>query len=1003
MLEADSRASQENESPLGDSGIEFRRRPSYNSPASWNLAASRNPTLTDLNLAAGEEERLADEWGLSEAISRAASDTSEPLVGTADLLGRRLSSASDAILLSKRHRGHGAEPDLEEEDMEVIETRSEPGLSRPKSGSFIDEVLGDLETRLKTPRARPAAGARPSSADDEPGYALDGPRVKILERTPTQRRRQRPESRATAHTLSFLEDITGDGSVGDLSDPHDGIASRDSLFRGNVGAVRRASTISSTYSMNGAQPRPSSIADELVSYGSRPASRLSMPLAGGRTTDAEMSDAALSPTEARDSTARPTSSMSVYTSRFDPAVIAAQREELAKDRPKFVDPDAGRPPQVVLLPAPLAGQPAVPVQPVRPDGPEPEVDADSTLLDESDEDLPPGLVEPKRPAGALYGRSLLDVMAERKALLKAQVRAYVPGSDGRRQMFDLHAEPGPSHGLIDQIPSAGLVQLASEYSGDDQPRRQTGPPRVPLAERKAVQSIFGPDTLYQRESAIAKQLDAAERKEREAQAELEALRRDEAEQKKVRKKLRKGAKTARATGVPKSSSRASAMSMATQGGTEVAALDGWMEPLELAAADRHADGYGETGAWLPDSLVRPICGLTCCVLDFHPIPRQEPRHSVAPSLSVPGGLNSGMVSSTSEWLLTPEQRDAAARARDNERAEEDADDEEGFRPRPLSALAQLGPRRATPLRRTFSFETDSEHPAGGAGTAELAARHLPLPGEPSSIGHGTPSIADTEDDRPIGERYLRAVDGGSTATSEDDQPLGKRYSRLSLPHFAAGPPLVLGDAGDVDASDTSNIREVPSGASEQSHLVAGTSDGRDDDEDEDDAPLGARYSTVLPDTDDVPLALHRLSLAPAPLQHFAPHATIRPLDEDGRTVSGDSDDEPLGLRTAQPAYPSAPFYGGLLSASGPTFPPYSTGAPYLGMPTGPMPYYPPVAVPAPYSHPFPTQAGFAAPAGPQMQLAMAEMQMQAAMGSSQAATMGPAGASIDRWRKSVQS
>lgn len=609
---------------FSEGGIEFHRRPSYSNPAAWSAAVSTNPSLSNLNLSTGEEERLADEWGLGEALSRAASVSPPDGPGEPELLrgtSERPHALASGAVSSDEREGAAATGHIEPGDhFEVLETRSEPALSRHVTTTFADEVLGNLEQRLHAAASRAALQRKVATTRDD-GYISDGPRLKILERTPSQRRRERrPQSAATLPALPSLNNIAGhefDG-VWTSGDGGGGIATRDPLFRG-AQATRRQSPTSGSMTSDGQRlARPSSSIDQ---YGvsTRPPTRLSTAFPreatrsaeGGPTSNTELSS---SPTEARvPDPFRPKSVLSIYTSRFDPAVMAAQRAELVKDRPKFADPDAGKPPRVVLMPAPLAGQPLLPALPPRPDGPEPACDdaTSSILQDDADEDeeVPPGLQEPKRPAGALYGRSLLDVMAERKALLKGQQRAYVPGSDGRRQMFDLHVPDAHQLSLDQSTPpppaSAEAAHPGDTGTGDDPPRRRPEAARLTLADRKAVQSIFGPDMLYQRELAMAKELEAIEQRERAAREELEALKRDEAEQRKVRNKLRKGGakqRKSRTAQVEANGEPAAAVEAAAAAPTE------WVGPLDLARAEasESEQPYVEQGESLRAQVVRAV-------------------------------------------------------------------------------------------------------------------------------------------------------------------------------------------------------------------------------------------------------------------------------------------------------------------------------------------------------------------------------------------------------------
>ena len=287
-------------------------------------------------------------------------------------------------------------------------------------------------------------------------------------------------------------------------------------------------------------------------------------------------------------------------------------------------------------------------------------------------------------------------------------------------------------------------------------------------------------------------------------------------------------------------------------------------------------------------------------------------------------------------------------------------------------------------------------------------------------------MADTEDDRPLGHRFL-LPDGTvalpadvEDADSEDEEPLGKRFSRMSLPHITAGPLLQVPAEDEGEPSEADGIRLVDSedGSNDAlRHRFTHTST-LDEDEDEDEKPLGARFSTMIANADEVPLALHRLSLAPQIISAAAvPTATLRPVDDDGKSIVTDSDDAPLGLRTGaaqtgpQGFYPDGmPLPSSVMMMPAPHIYPGAMSYPSLPMPPPPLPFYSTPSAPFfPGSMPlgqFPVHApplGPPPPPPPPMQFAVAEMQMQAALQTSQAAaTFGGAGASIDRWRKSVQ-
>ncbi|GAA5837197.1 hypothetical protein JCM9279_005613 [Rhodotorula babjevae] len=967
---------------VSDAGRPLARRASLAGSAAWSahgFEASPEP----LALSADEEERLASEWGLDEALSNAASDAGagrrrgssaflEPgmagsglaraySVGAAAAAG----ASGAAGRLGPRARHHDDDDGEDDDALEVLETRSMPdALVHGRPLSFADSILDSVEQRLAASTSGRASSASPLVPGEDADAATSegesgAPRIKIIERTPTQRRRlgQRLRTQSLGPTagmssLPSLADFSGDGSVGDIetlsSAGRSGLAVRDSLFLGpaSSGVSRQGSAASRRMSTAMSSSRGSTDLDRASSF--RPDSRLSLAISPSRSDELVHPDdhPSTSPTRSRASPG--------FTSRFDPLVIAVQRAELAKERPAFVNPDAGKPPQVVLLPAPLAGRPASPPRREHVEGPESEVLSDGDGEEEAQEQLEPegdsedefedapGLRKPLHPAGALYGRSLMDVMAERRAQLKAQQRAFVPGSDGRRAMFEWQASsPAPPSDAaaaepahVEEVPLA-LVPAGGRGRAPAQ-RARGG--ESPEKARGARTTIFGPDLLYQRELARAKELEEQERVEREEVERRERDKRERDERKKGRGKLVKGGK------------RRSQMAL-----DQVAAsapAQEWTPPVS-APRQEEREWEPEQGEEVVEELIEVPTrrGAPAAPLDR--------RNSLAPSLSIPLGLGGGLTSSASggDWFAAPADSTRARAA-----GSDDEDEQDGaFRPRPISSLggylsAGGGARRrsafgmsddedddaesdddeAGPTRRTIDDAqaqppTRSLYPADAR--AAVDGPHLPFPGDPSSLGHGSHSLADSD---------------------EDDQPLGTRYSRQSLAHIL--PPVDLGPAADDDS--------------------------------EDDKPLGARFATIqpVPDEDDVPLAIRRMSLAPQQRLE-APTARLHALDDDGRTFSDESDDLPLGLKAGQ------------LGGGAPPMPPYPYQHQPYGMPLAPS--YPPVAPALPYSHSqfslaAPTVAGFGvgAPPNPQAQLALAQMQMQAAM---QQQASDP----IERWRNEV--
>ncbi|KAL7337903.1 hypothetical protein BJY59DRAFT_702864, partial [Rhodotorula toruloides] len=875
------------------------------------------PPHPRLDLSTEEEERLADEWGLSEVMSNVGSEDAlrVELAGGAALARFPSTTRSEAGILTTVQRAPQKDAE-QEEDVEVLETKSMPDLDRPRTISFADAVLEGLEQRLRN--APPPRASSTTSGDET---SSTGTRVKILERTATQRMRARTTSlgpHAGMASLPSLSNLAGDGSVGDISSGRGGIATRDSLFQRPTSVyTTRASSIDAL-NPTSAAARPSIDALSLVP------SRLSFALPSD-------------PPSAAPDPPRPSTSLSTYTSRFDPLVIAAHRAQLAKDRPKFSNEEAGRPPRVVVMPAPLAGRARSP--PGRKgwrEGPDSGSESDDAEAEEEqeeeEEEVPEGLKDPLHPAGALYGRSLMDVIAERKAILKAQQRAYVPGSDGRKSMFEWKDGPvtGRQEEEVENVPLAlvpgGQAALAAAAAKNQ-------------ARATKVKSIFGPDLVYQRELAQMRELEEAERAEREERERVEEERRLREEARRRKGKLRKGGRGKKGEQAVREAAPRVQDAVEWQPETDVAEE----EPVEVAAP---ADA--------------PV---------MRHVPPVEPpasRQIVAPSISVPFDVS--QAASPSDWFeevladpsATKETGDAAS----------DEDDEDLYKPRPVSSLASY--RRSSRAaafntrRNTFlpsdssSSDADSDDlenfaspvdpvPSGANGDQ----RHLPFPGEPSSNGHDSVSQAETQDDVPLGVRYSRQA--------------------MALPQIQS--------TGLEDLSHLIPQEEHRAGAEEA--------------EDEDDAPLGARFSRAMPPTDDgddIPLVLRRIALAPsaafAPRPPPQPFASIRPIGDDGKTVaSDDSDDLPLGLKTA----PTAPFAHQPAPYSFPPTMPYgASGAPF--------PYSTSQLSPPPLAPTFAPAIALPLPPNPHAQLALAQMQMQAAM--QQQAVLAEGGL-IERWRREI--
>lgn len=443
------------------------------------------------------EERLANEWGLGEIMSQLGSGSlpTSPVGGVMPLLPFPKGMVDD------------------DDQVEALETRSMPDLDRPRA--------------LSTASLLDPSAASPSAQGSDPPLR----RIRILERRGS-------DARLRTQSLGDGLQLPSFGDLPSFADMHPDTARRpsmDPLISPNINA--RLSTFStspeeqrrSLFSLgdhtSAAEPnsRVSSTFTRphtaMSSY-SRPLSRLSIapstsldpPSRGGGPIDDPDDSRPLSSLSIRPSTP------ATFTSRFDPAAIAAARAEIEKERPVFANKQAGAPPAIVLMPAPLAGRPQSPPHRMRKEGPESDHEDEVEALAEGDEEA--GL--PQRPAGALYGRSLMDVMAERQNLLRGRAKHYVSGQDGRRSMMDWGDSPAAQ-----KVLGAQGEELAAD---EGNPNRRS----------KGVMSVFGEDVFYKRDMERLKLIQAEEAKEREAEEEKERIVRELEAAKQEKKRSGKG-------------------------------------------------------------------------------------------------------------------------------------------------------------------------------------------------------------------------------------------------------------------------------------------------------------------------------------------------------------------------------------------------------------------------------------------------------------------------------
>ncbi|KAK7049539.1 hypothetical protein VNI00_005570 [Paramarasmius palmivorus] len=155
----------------------------------------------------------------------------------------------------------------------------------------------------------------------------------------------------------------------------------------------------------------------------------------------------------------------------------------------------------------------------------------------TDDSLPPA-----RPAGKLYGKSLIDDLEMRKAQMKGRQRVFT--GDDRPSMMKRGTLIDPSslqRPTSQHFNSYNSTDLSRSNSGNAKPLLNFDEgdklPSTSNQQLPPVRSVFGVDTLWQREMVKLKEIEAQEALERER------MEREEAANPKKKKKGKKGKQT----------------------------------------------------------------------------------------------------------------------------------------------------------------------------------------------------------------------------------------------------------------------------------------------------------------------------------------------------------------------------------------------------------------------------------------------------------------------------
>ncbi|VDB97139.1 unnamed protein product [Peniophora sp. CBMAI 1063] len=386
-----------------------------------------------------------------------------------------------------------------------------------------------------------------------------------------------------------------------------------------------------------------------------------------------------------------------------------------------------------------------------------------------------------RPAGKLYGRSLIDELESRKATTRNKQRVYY--GDDRPSMMT-RASSGRISTLIDpatltQPPTLGGVpsppaNLQRQSSFGLKPLVDLGdnaPLAPPPRPGQMTRSVFGTDKLWEREMAKLKEIEAAEaveRAEREAREAVEA----EKKQKKRKKKGKKGQEDESLAPAP------SAESFAATGEEEA-------EPRVSIAPPVLPD--------IPRNITRgppPPPGdddeeeESDSDSDDGPRPSNAAQQTWFAGSSDDGKEASGPVRTVGVGLRYPNR---ARGARPSGAASDEDDSEEDM---PLVATVSRAKQRAT---RLAGDEDDSDEDApltqvlakrAGSGPAPVPSSsfNIDFDNLASSKPAATNADSDDEDDKPLGLRASRIPRGSD---DEDDVPLGMHPDQQRRTQYAA--------------------------------------------------------------------------------------------------------------------------------------------------------------------------------------------------------------------------
>jgi hypothetical protein len=394
---------------------------------------------------------------------------------------------------------------------------------------------------------------------------------------------------------------------------------------------------------------------------------------------------------------------------------------------------------------------------------------------------PPTETEMKRPAGRLYGRSLIDNLEHRKAEIKQKARVFT--GDERPSMMvrgqirrsSTLIDPQtlgrpPSQNLDDMITPNPRQSLLRRNSSGSKPLLDMGGEKAPSnlgpgAEQllSKSRSVFGVDTLWDLEMVKLKKMEAEEKAEAEARK-----KREEEEEERRSKKKKKGKAKGKGSTIALESTSPDLPS-GSRTGSAPPTLPVIQRPILKRApqVDDESESDSDNEHAVPKATLEKAADRWVSESSDE---ENEPRRTT--------GVGLQYLSNASASPQYPQLN--------GDDSEEDL---------PLTAAAQRVVRRASRLGR-LGVDDDSEE------DIPLTAAAARIVKRATQLSH---HADDDDEDKPLVDVINRArsvnFDGRSRADEdededEDERPLGLRASRLPLASQTSLP--FIGGEGDDD-------------------------------------------------------------------------------------------------------------------------------------------------------------------------------------------------------------